>query len=51
MRLFKVTTPEGVDFVLVNSERELLKFMDGFNPLAVYATEVVFYDLREEERK
>lgn len=48
MRLFKVTTPEGVDFVLVNNEDEVLKFVKPFNPLSVYITEMAFYDLREE---
>lgn len=47
MRLFKVTTPEGVDLVLVNNEDEVLKFVNGYNPLAVYITEISFYDLRE----
>ena len=48
MRLFKVTTPEGVDFVLVNNEEEVLGFVKPFNPLAVYITEVAFYDLRKQ---
>lgn len=48
MRIFKVTTPEGVDFVVVNKEEDLLRFVNCFNPLSVYATEVAFYDLREQ---
>ena len=50
MKLLKVTTPEGISYVVVNNEEELNAFVKGcgYNPLAVYVTEIMYYDLRSQ---